>query len=201
MNCLIKKNDGFYIELGAFDGLTQSNTAFFEFYRNWNGILIEPSLVSFQLCLNNRPNSYKINACCVSNEYNNSTILGDFNSVTMSSVDGKRLNTPKNNLVEVKSITLEKVLDDYFNENGERNIDFISIDTEGYELEVLKGLNLNKYKPRYLLIEIYKHDYNNICNLLFNHGYNNCINFTNYNKNDNPIWDGTHNDFLFSVNN
>lgn len=62
----------------------------------------------------------------------------------MSSVDGKRLNTPKNNLVEVKSITLEKVLDDYFNENGERNIDFISIDTEGYELEVLKGLNLNK---------------------------------------------------------
>lgn len=194
-----KKKNGFYIELGAFDGLTQSNTAFFEFYRNWNGILIEPSLGSFQLCLNNRPKSYTINACCVSNEYNNSTILGDFNSVTMSSVDGKRLNTPKNNLVEVKSITLEKVLDDYFNEHGERNIDFISIDTEGYELEVLNGLNLNKYKPSYLLIEIYKHDYNNISSFLLNHGYNNCINFTNYNKINNPIWDGTHNDFLFYI--
>ena len=193
------KTNGFYIELGAFDGLTQSNTAFFEFYRNWNGILIEPSLGSFELCLNNRPKSHTINACCVSNEYNNQTIFGDFNSVTMSSVNGKRLNTPNTKLIEVKSITLEKVLDDYFNENGEKNIDFISIDTEGYELEVLKGLNLNKYRPSYLLIEIYKNDFNNICSYLNNYGYNNCINFTNYNKTNNPIWDETHNDFLFSI--
>ena len=37
------KKNGFFIELGANNGLTQSNTAFFEKYRNWSGILIEPS--------------------------------------------------------------------------------------------------------------------------------------------------------------
>ena len=34
------KNNGFYIELGAFDGITQSNTYFFELNRNWSGLLI-----------------------------------------------------------------------------------------------------------------------------------------------------------------
>lgn len=191
------KTDGFYIELGAFDGLTQSNSAFFEFYRNWDGILIEPSLDSFNSCLNNRPKSYTVNACCVSNEYSEDKILGDFNSITMSSVNGARLQSSHDKLVEVTAITLEKILDEYFIKNGERVIDFISIDTEGYELDVLKGLNFNKYQPKYLLIEIYKDDYNNICSFLSNYGYNNCINFTNYNNVTNPIWDGTHNDFLF----
>ena len=43
------KRDGVYIELGAFDGLSQSNTAFFEFYRDWTGVLIEPSKGSYEL--------------------------------------------------------------------------------------------------------------------------------------------------------
>jgi len=37
------KTNGVYIELGAFDGITQSNTAYFEFYKEWSGLLIEPS--------------------------------------------------------------------------------------------------------------------------------------------------------------
>ena len=44
------KENGFYIELGAFDGITQSNTYFFELNRGWKGILIEPSKTSFELC-------------------------------------------------------------------------------------------------------------------------------------------------------
>lgn len=191
-----KKTNGFYIELGAFDGLTQSNTAFFEFYRNWRGILIEPSLGSFTSCLTNRPKSYTVNACCVSNDYTEDNISGDFNNITMASVNGLRLKNTSN-LVQVKAMTLEKILDDYFSKNGEKEIDFVSIDTEGYELEVIKGLNLNKYKPTYLLIEIYANQFNNICEFLNNCNYKLHSNLTNYNKNNNPIWDGTHNDYLF----
>ena len=44
------KEKGFYIELGAFDGITQSNSYFFELNRNWKGILIEPSKSAFELC-------------------------------------------------------------------------------------------------------------------------------------------------------
>jgi len=73
-----QKEDGFYIELGGNDGLTQSNTAFFEFYRNWKGILIEPSLKGYNLCVKNRPKSICINKGCVSNDYIGNTAKGNF---------------------------------------------------------------------------------------------------------------------------
>ena len=186
------KTNGFYIELGAFDGITQSNTCFFEFNRNWKGLLIEPSKCSFDLCCKNRPNSIVVNCCCVSNTYNYTTILGDFNSKLMSSVNGKRLQS--NELIEAKAMTLERILDE--NKIYEE-IDFLSLDTEGYELSVLQGLNLDKYRPKYLLIEIYSNDFNNILTYLHSKNYILHSNFTNYNHNDSPIWDGTHNDFLF----
>ena len=188
-----KKENGFYIELGAFDGINQSNTAFFEFTRKWKGLLIEPSPNSFELCIKNRPNSIVCNCCCVSNEYKEEFIKGDFNGITMASVNGKRLNS--NDLITVKALTLEKILDQNIDKNT--FIDFISIDTEGYELEVIKGLNLDKYRPKYLLIEIYTIDYDNIYNYLISKNYKLHSNFTNYNKITNPIWDGTHNDYLF----
>ena len=196
------KKNGFYIELGAFDGLSQSNSAFFEFNRNWTGMLIEPSVKSYELCKLNRPNSYVVNKCCVSNNYNDSTIKGDFNGCTMSSVDGKRMNnTEDSKLIEVPATTLEKILDIYFTSNEYKHIDFLSLDTEGYEYEILKGLNFNKYSPSYLLIEIYKKDFELIVNYLNNYGYKIHSNFTNYNLNTNPGWDGTHNDYLFYKSN
>ena len=190
------KEKGFYIELGAFDGITQSNSYFFELNRNWKGILIEPSKSAFELCCKNRPNSIVVNCCCVSNIYKDDTILGDFNSTLMSSVNGNRLKA--NDLIEVKAMTLEKILDE--NISNDIEIDFLSLDTEGYELPILQGLNLDKYRPKYLLIEIYRNDFNNILTYLQSKNYILHSNFTNYNKINSPIWDGTHNDFLFCDN-
>ena len=186
------KKKGFYIELGAFDGITQSNTYFFEKNRDWKGLLIEPSKQAYELCCKNRPNNIIVNCCCVSNTYNDNKILGDFNSSLMSSVNGTRLNS--NNLVDVKVMTLEKILDE---NNIDVEIDFLSLDTEGYELPILQGLNLDKYRPKYLLIEIYNNDYNKILTYLQNKNYILHSNFSNYNHIDIPLWDGTHNDFLF----
>lgn len=186
------KTNGFFIELGAFDGITQSNTYFFELYRKWKGLLIEPSKNAFELCCENRPNSIVVNCCCVSNTYNDTIISGDFNSTLMSSVNGERMNS--NNLIGVKAQTLEKILDE---NHIQSEIDFLSLDTEGYELDILQGLNLDKYRPKYLLIEVYNKDFNNIINYLQSKNYILHSNFTNYNHIDSPIWDGTHNDFLF----
>lgn len=194
-----KKENGFFIELGAFDGLIQSNTAFFEKTRNWKGILIEPSFKRYEECKINRPNSICFNYACVSNDYNEDFAYGDFEGYTMSSIDGKRLieqNVIKN-IVKVNAITLENILNKFGDNN---NIDFLSLDTEGYELNVLKGLNLNKYRPNYMLIEIYTEDYENIITFLKENNYSLHSNFTNYNKITNPGWDGTHNDYLFIDN-
>ena len=189
-----QKKDGFYIELGGNDGLTQSNTAFFEFYRNWKGILIEPSLKGYNLCIKNRPNSICINKGCVSNDYIGNTAKGNFgNNSLMGSIDGIRQIGFDDSSTEVSVTTLEKILD----EINVKSIDLLSLDVEGYELEVLKGLNLNKYRPIYMLIEIYKEKFNDIHNYLTENNYKLCCNFSNYNKVDNPGWDGSHNDFLF----
>uniref|UniRef100_A0A6C0JPJ9 Methyltransferase FkbM domain-containing protein n=1 Tax=viral metagenome TaxID=1070528 RepID=A0A6C0JPJ9_9ZZZZ len=190
------KSNGVYIELGANNGLLQSNTAFFDFYRNWSGILIEPDINAYNLCKINRPKNIVLNYCCVSNDYVNETIKGDFtNSNLMASVNGERLNSQ--DLVEVESITLDKVFETYLQN---KKVDLISIDTEGYEYNVLLGLNLNKNRPKYFLIEIYDKDYEKILNYLINNNYCLHSNFSNYNKNDNIHWDGTHNDFLFYDN-
>jgi FkbM family methyltransferase len=191
-----QKTNGFFIELGANDGLTQSNTAFFEKYRNWTGILIEPSFLAFQKCLLNRTKSICINAACVSKDFNDNEIMGDFDSgCLMASINGERLN--QKNLTKVKALTLENILD---NNLSNRNIDFISLDTEGYEFNILNGLNLNKYRPQYMLIEIYKKDFSKILEFLKSHNYTLHSNFSNYNKIDTPVWDGTHNDYLFYDN-
>jgi FkbM family methyltransferase len=189
-----QKECGFYIELGGNDGLTQSNTAFFEFYRNWKGILIEPSLKGYNLCVENRPNSICVNKGCVSNNYTGNTAKGNFgNNSLMASIDGKRQNGFDNSSIEIQVSTLEKILD----EVNVKNIDLLSLDVEGYELEVLQGLNFNKYRPTYLLIEIYINQMNDIHTYLTENNYKLICNFSNYNKNDNPGWDGTHNDYLF----
>ena len=187
------KTNGFFIELGANDGLFQSNTAFFEKNRNWKGILIEPSKKAFELCKKNRTNSLCLNFACVSKDYKKEYILGDFKDMhPMSSINGSRLK--RNNIVNVPAITLDKILDKHLKNN---QIDFLSLDVEGYELNVLKGLDFDKYRPKYLLIEIYNYDYDKIFNFLELNNYNFHSNFTNYNKKDNPNWDKTHNDYLF----
>jgi hypothetical protein len=75
----------------------------------------------------------------------------------------------------------------------------MTIDTEGYEFEVLEGLNLTKNRPTYLLIEIYSNDKDKIFNYLEQNNYLLLENITNYNYYDNPGWDGTHNDYLFKA--
>lgn len=156
-------------------------------------ILIEPSNKGYQLCKKNRQNSISLNYACVSNDYEEEFINGDFNTNSpMASIDGSRLRN--RNLDSVKAITLEKILDEHLSGN---DIDLLSLDVEGYELNILKGINLNKYRPTYMLIEIYNKDYDDIIEFLKLHDYQLQCNFTNYNKFDNPNWDGTHNDYLF----
>ena len=56
-----KKTGGYFIELGAADGLTQSNTAFLEKSRGWTGLLIEPCFEAYTMCKNNRKKSLCVN--------------------------------------------------------------------------------------------------------------------------------------------
>ena len=182
------KEDGFYIELGAFDGLTTSNTAFFEKYKNWTGLLIEPSPKKFNECVINRPNSICLNEIC-------SDISNDFVSLDHSDGLMSKIIENKKKLFS-KTTTLEEILD---KQKLNRKIDFLSVDVEGYELKVLKGLNLDKYRPKYILVEIWYTNKRELFSLLSQKRYKLLCNLSNYNIFQNPKWGdvGRHNDFLF----
>lgn len=192
-------NGGFYIECGANDGIIQSNTYKLEIEKNWSGLLIEPSKIKFEQCKNNRSNkNYFINSALVSSDYKEDFIEGDFNSdgnaeSLMASIGGKRRNQ-ESNLIKVEAQTLSCILEK-LNIN---NIDFFSLDVEGYEFNVLNGLNFNKFNIKNILIEIYTNDFYNIINLMLNNNYKLIANVSNFNLTNNPAWDGTHNDYLFT---
>lgn len=160
----INYKNGVFIEVGANDGLTQSNTAYFEKNLNWTGLLIEPNNEQFLKCKENRKNSIVENYALVSKNYKEECVIGNFTNQKANGLMSMTLDLgdytedhmlkQKNEilseqLVKCRSITLTKLLD---NHNFDK-IDFFSLDVEGYEISVLNGLDFNKYRPKYILIE------------------------------------------------
>lgn len=182
------KRDGYFVELGAHDGLTQSNTAFFEFSRGWRGVLVEPSPNAFELCKQRRPNSQCFNCACIAE--GSGTVTGDFNGDVMNSIGGARLSNAAT--VTVQARTLGSILEEA---GAPERPDLLSLDTEGYELPILRGLG--RFRPRFMLIEVYLAQFDELVEYLALNRYMLLSNFTKYNPKDNPRWDGTHNDYLF----
>ena len=67
------------------------------------------------------------------------------------------------NQIEIKTYPLSEIIDKYLL-NSNTKIDFLSIDVEGFELDVLKSNNWEKYNPSYLLVEELKKDLTEIIN-------------------------------------
>ena len=191
------KRNGFFIEIGANNGVMQSNTYMLEKHYDWKGLLVEPSISGYNNCKKVRNNSIVINSCVGNeNDKKKEFIYGDFNGHCMSSIDGNRRNN-KTELVKCPITTLESILD----EHCINDIDFFSLDVEGYEYQVLEGLNLKKYKPKFILIEVHPDEKQKIDTLLTNNDYIFVSNFSNYNKKDNPGWCGKHQDLLYKLTN
>ena len=85
---------------------------------------------------------------------------------------------------EVKKVitsTLNKIIENSIYKN--REIDFLSIDVEGYEIEVLKGLDFNKYKPKLVVLEFIDHEIKEFYNQKINNILNSQLNKFMENKN------------------
>ena len=144
------KKNGVYIELGALDGVTLSNTKFFEDTLNWSGILIEPHPNNFKLLQANRPNNYLFNdlVSCHSEPLKYryfvnglSFVSGVENTLSQPHFD----NWFENNTEWIKLLPQKtdyitpKTLTDIVKTTNLTHIDLLSLDVEGHEYEVLKS--------------------------------------------------------------
>jgi FkbM family methyltransferase len=159
-------DNGLFIEVGGADGYTQSNTWYLEKYKNWTGILVEPNTESAIVCRNNRPNSLVYNYALVGDDFEDNEITmmrrvvynGDPGLMTSTADSPIRQVSDWINPVTdsdtteeftVQTATLNSILE----AQDVTDIDFFSLDVEGYEIEVLKGLDLKKYCPKVILVE------------------------------------------------
>ena len=168
---------GFFIEAGANDGVKQSNTLYYEKYLDWSGILIEGIPELAEKCRTNRPKAIVEHCGLVPFGFPHSSITMQYSGL-MSVVKGaleseelerehiiegiklQAINTGTYQ-IEVPARTIMSILD----QHSIDQIDFFSLDVEGYELSVLRGLDLDIYTPTYLLIEI-RHQKTEINSLL-----------------------------------
>lgn len=149
---------GTCVEVGAYNGIYLSNTYYFE-KKGWTSLCIEPIKSAYNECVQHRKLSY--NCCIAENDSNDKPFtiyhLPHNNLCAISSLEpDNRLIDSHSHLIQnttteyVKVRSLTSLLDEL---NYPKNIDFISIDTENTELDVLKGIDFNKYNIKILVVE------------------------------------------------
>jgi len=146
------QTQGLFIEAGAFDGYHYSVTYALEAI-GWNGLLVEPHPQAVEQCVRRRPNSTVVYAALsdrteASAEF---TIIHDQYGGMLSHLgpdtSPERASAAQTS-VKVPVTSLNELLRDH---RGE--VDLVVLDVEGAEVKVLAGFDLNRFRPRMLLIE------------------------------------------------
>tara|TARA_X000001036_G_scaffold115622_1_gene108879 strand:- start:441 stop:1298 length:858 start_codon:yes stop_codon:yes gene_type:complete len=150
------KKKGFFIEIGAYDGIEGSNCYHFEKFLKWDGIAIEPSNIQFKKLKKNR--KCKLFNKAISNEIKEVEFIEVTEGLTqMSGINEKYYknnfdfisNNEKSKIqnYNLKTITFEQVVSQGI------DIDYLSIDIEGGEMDLLKSINFNNNNIKIISLE------------------------------------------------
>lgn len=151
-NFFHNKKKGVFIDIGAYDGITHSNTYFFEKELGWTGICFEPIPRLYEKLRKNR-NCRCVNACVANAKGTVDFLFVDgvpeMLSGMLQTYDARQFERVKYETahdggtyysIKLPSVTFNDVLA----ENGITYIDFLSLDTEGSELMILQSIDFNK---------------------------------------------------------
>jgi FkbM family methyltransferase len=168
------KRNGYFIEFGATNGLELSNTHLLEKEFGWTGILAEPAKTWHEDLYKNR--SCNIETQCVWSKSGETIYFHESDEAVLSTVNSLRTMADGNKdyrlagkQYDVQTISLEDMLKKY---SAPKRIDYLSIDTEGSEFEILSNFNFDAYDIRAITCEHnYMPEREQIYKLLTSKGY------------------------------
>ena len=170
---IIKKlppeTSAYFVEIGANDGKYLSNTFTLEKIFGWNGLLSEVNSSLTQTLFHNRPKS-KIDVRAVDEISGVKKCFKRSKNSEYSALEGFSVHTDQfiDSISElVETINLTDLLEEC---KSPKCIDFLSIDTEGNEFDILKGLNFNLFRFNYIAVEVSRNQ-EEIAEILASNGY------------------------------
>ena len=160
-----QKEKGIYIDVGSHHPLINNNT-YILYKRGWKGINIDLDFNSIDMFNYFRPKDHNIQIA-LSNKIGFTDLYFFHNRSAKNTITKSRGKGAKS-IKRVKTDTLNNIIKN--SKINTKKIDFLSIDVEGNELNVLRGLNFKKYRPKIISIEFikpnvkefYQHDIKNI---------------------------------------
>jgi FkbM family methyltransferase len=170
----LNRKNGFYVDIGANNPIIQSNTHYF-YKKGWKGINIDANPKSMKYFNKVRKRDANLNIPISDKEELLDYYI--FSSSFFNTFSKEQMEVYKDMLVDTQQLqtqTLENLLNKHL---INKEIDFLSIDTEGWDLKVLKSNNWNKYRPKVILIEFLIYENNDgvekseIAKFLTNLGY------------------------------
>jgi FkbM family methyltransferase len=159
-----KTDQKYCIEFGAADGRFISNTYLLSLEHKYKALLIEPEPSYFKRLKKNRPNDYCINAVVREEGIEHtdkvtlvkSGLLSHRKGLVSSNEIQEYIKNTRTGELKVNVVDLNTAIEENFGPNA-KIINYISIDTEGSELEILKTIRFDKYKFNALTIECEGH--------------------------------------------
>lgn len=149
------KTDGFFCEFGATDGMSLSNTAYLERRLGWRGILAEPARGWQADLARNRPHA-RIETRCVWSRSGETLQFKESATRELSSIDsftrsdGHARKRSEGQSYSVQTISLNDLLATH---QAPAEFDYLSMDTEGSELQILESLDFARFRPRVITVE------------------------------------------------
>jgi hypothetical protein len=148
--------NGYFIELAANDYESLSNSYDLEYSFNWTGLCIEPNPLYHQNILEHRKCTLIINPI-----FDKAGILIEFNfneglgGIIAPGMDNEK--PKKGKVVKLPTVTFQQILTTFLPHSPPNSspkvIDYLSLDVEGGEYEVMMGVNLNEFRFRVISIE------------------------------------------------
>jgi FkbM family methyltransferase len=149
VSLLKNKKSGYFVDIGAYDGVTISNTYYLEKELGWKGLCLEANPYTYQSLISSR-NSECVNLAVAPYKGEVEILLNGWSSAINDDFTSSEIIKQGFNSVKVNALTINELFETY---KVPSTFDYLSIDIEGGELEIISQLDFKRWRPSLITYE------------------------------------------------